>query len=188
MPRDLATITLKCLAKQPARRYATARDLADDLRRWLTGHTIRARPVTAPERLWRWSRRNPALSTVSAGLAVALVIGGVLLTSTGRRLSRSLHREQRSVEQQLNQSQYGGLLVMARQQLLSGQQGQRFETLRIIRRAAQIAPTAELRDEAAAALAMADLTLETNSPAIKSGLRGFLGFTPDFKGYFLRSP
>jgi WD40 repeat protein len=75
IPRDLETICLKAMAKEPGRRYATAGDFAADLRRWLNGEAIRARPVGRAERLWGWCRRNPALAGWMAAAAVLLLAG-----------------------------------------------------------------------------------------------------------------
>lgn len=82
VPRDLETICLKAMAKEPGRRYGSARELAEDLRRWLNGEPIQARPVGRAEKLWRWTRRRPAaaalvvLSGVTALALVGLGVGG----------------------------------------------------------------------------------------------------------------
>jgi hypothetical protein len=66
IPRDVETVCLKAMAKEPARRYQTAGEFADELRRWLKGEPIQARPVGGIERAWRWCRRNPAVASLTA--------------------------------------------------------------------------------------------------------------------------
>src|SRR5437773_2668748 len=69
LDRDLETICARCLERDPKARYQSAGDLAADLERWLSGRPIVARPVSAPARIWRWSRRNPKLvGAATAGL------------------------------------------------------------------------------------------------------------------------
>jgi tRNA A-37 threonylcarbamoyl transferase component Bud32 len=83
IPRDLETVALKAMMKEPARRYAAARDFADDLRRWLKGEPILARPVGRVERTARWVKRNPALAACVATIAAVLVAGATVSTLFG---------------------------------------------------------------------------------------------------------
>jgi WD40 repeat protein len=80
--RDLETVCLKCLEKEPPRRYGSAEALADDLERWLAGEPVRARPSTRVERLAKWARRRPAAAGLvvvsAAGLIGLLVLAGFL--------------------------------------------------------------------------------------------------------------
>jgi hypothetical protein len=102
--RDLETICLKCLQKEPARRYASARELADELKSFQEGRPIRARPVGAPERFRRWCRRHPARAAalgVSILLLLVVLIGGFWFN---RRLRGELGRTeaaQRELQQAL---------------------------------------------------------------------------------------
>jgi WD40 repeat protein/serine/threonine protein kinase len=75
VPRDLETISLKCLSKEPARRYVTAREVEEELDRFLHDKPIQARPISGAERAWRWSRRNLAAATLSLSLILAIIVG-----------------------------------------------------------------------------------------------------------------
>ncbi|MCO6457234.1 MAG: protein kinase [Pirellulaceae bacterium] len=73
LPRDLETICLKCLRKQPDRRYASAQDLADDLQRFLDGKAVLARPASSAEKLGKWARRHPSLAALFLAVALGMI-------------------------------------------------------------------------------------------------------------------
>jgi formylglycine-generating enzyme required for sulfatase activity/tRNA A-37 threonylcarbamoyl transferase component Bud32 len=88
LDRDLERICLKCLEREPRRRYASAQDLADDLERFLAGKPIRARPAGPAERLVKWCRRRPAAATL-----IAAAVAGLMLVAVG---AYWMHREQQA--------------------------------------------------------------------------------------------
>jgi serine/threonine protein kinase len=112
IPRDLETICLKCLEKDPARRYGSAEALAEDLERWLAGETIRARPSTSWERALKWARRKPAAATLVVVSGLALVVFVVTLAisygiatealADSRRANVALRDEQARTQEALN--------------------------------------------------------------------------------------
>ncbi|OWK40868.1 WD40 repeat domain-containing serine/threonine protein kinase [Fimbriiglobus ruber] len=79
VPRDLDVICMKCLQKDPGRRYASAEHLADDLRRFLDHKPILARPTPAWERVWKAAKRHPAVAGLSAALVAVVIVGFVLV-------------------------------------------------------------------------------------------------------------
>ncbi len=82
IPRDLETIVMKAVAREPAHRYQSAEEMADDLRRFLDDRPIRARRVSSVEHLWRWCRRNPAVAGLTA-TALGLLVLVAIVTSIG---------------------------------------------------------------------------------------------------------
>src|SRR5205823_4926566 len=89
IPRDLETIVLKAIDKDPARRYATSDAMAEDLRRFLDDEPILARRVSQAEVLWRWSRRHKAVAALLTTLALVLTIGCAVMTVLWSRAERN---------------------------------------------------------------------------------------------------
>jgi formylglycine-generating enzyme required for sulfatase activity len=95
VPRDLEAICLKCLEKEPAKRYPDCAALADDLRRWLDGLPTVAKPLSTQERLVRWARRNPSLAGLYATL-LAVVVGTVVAAFAYQRAHEAADRRMRA--------------------------------------------------------------------------------------------
>lgn len=108
IPHDLETICLKAMAKEPSRRYATAHDLAADLRRYLNGESILARPVGAVGRMVGWCRRKPALAAaigVTATAAIVVTALSAIMAAQQARAARALRSEQDRTQAALVNSQ-----------------------------------------------------------------------------------
>ncbi len=88
LPRDLETIVVKASAREPARRYESAAAMARDLRLFLAGEPILARPLSPLGRAWRWARRRPAIAGLAVALILALVVGTVASVYLARMAER----------------------------------------------------------------------------------------------------
>ncbi len=182
IPRDLETIVLKAIAKNPADRFENAGELARELGRFVEGRPIRSRPLSIPERLWRWSRRKPAvalLTLLAAILTSLLMIGSTVAAWKFRQQRNAVQSEQLKTQAELGRS----LVLQARALRYSRQPRRRSDALQSLRSAAQIAHAvgassehlADLRDEAIATLAlMDDRPVQTWSmPGLRSEPRAF---------------
>jgi WD40 repeat protein len=157
IPRDLETLVLKALAKDPSDRFATSGELCDELGRYLESRPIRSRPVSAAERVWRWCKRNPPLATASIAAILLTVILAIAST-----VAAWIYRDQRD---RIGRNLFESLVSQAQARRVSKREGQRFKTLDALAQAATIArelklPPAKLelvRDEAIACLALPDL-------------------------------
>jgi tetratricopeptide (TPR) repeat protein len=97
VPKDLETITLKCLEKEPPKRYQTAKELANELRRYLNAEPIQARPIARTARLWRWAKRRP-MSAAFLVLLVVTAIGSAAAFVRERSLRREVAAQKKQVE------------------------------------------------------------------------------------------
>ncbi len=97
LDRDLETICLKCLEKEPSRRYGSAEALAEDLDRWLRHEPILARPASPLDRLSKWARRHPAVAVLLAGLVISVSLGFALTFWQAKVRQAALVESQRSL-------------------------------------------------------------------------------------------
>src|SRR5207249_1428964 len=104
VPRDLETIVLKAISKEPAHRYGAAGELAADLQRYLEDKPIQARRVSPRERLWRWCRRNPGLAS-TIGLAAALLLAVSVVSTWFAFAKADFATQQSSLNQELAREQ-----------------------------------------------------------------------------------
>jgi serine/threonine protein kinase/WD40 repeat protein len=189
VPRDLETIVLKAIAKEPERRYQTALALAEDLRRFLNDRPILARRVSARERLWRWRRRNPVVAALLAlvtGLGLSL-IGYYWLSN--RQLEAEAARAKQA-ERDATEKLYQALFSQARALRKSGEMGQREASLRALEQAARLARDLQLepqnfldmRNEAIACMALPDIRITKEWEGKSPGNNG-LAFDRDYQLY-----
>jgi WD40 repeat protein len=165
IPRDLETICLKCLQREPAARYPSAAALAADLENWLDGRPIHARPVSSGEQLWRWAKRNPLPAALAASVAILVAATAVVATVSAVRIDKAraravaaeeiAKREEASAREKL----YEARLAQARASLLTGQAGHSLNALEALMEAQKIHPSDEVRNLAIRALSLTDLEL-----------------------------
>ena len=171
LPRDLETICLKCLEKEPSRRYATAGALADELDRFLRHEPILARPIGRLERTARWCRHNPALAGCIGLVAVLMLVltAGSISAAVRLRAQRDVAeghaaRAERA-ENDATEKLWSADLAVAQAGRWSGRIGRRFEGLGALKQAAALDTfperRRELRDEAIACMALLDLRAST---------------------------
>jgi eukaryotic-like serine/threonine-protein kinase len=167
---DLETICLKCLEKDPQRRYGSAEALADDLDRWLRYEPILARPSGTLHRLGKWVRREPRVAALVGVVAFSFAVGvGSVVyewrqADAARRQAESerhaaekhsarAEAAQRDATEKLRDS----YLAQAHANRLTTEPGRRYRSLEILAKAAAIRPGPDLRDEAIACLPLIDV-------------------------------
>jgi len=174
VPIDLETVALKCLQKESKRRYGSARELAEDLDRYLTGKPILARPVGPAERLVRWCRRNPwlAVANIAAAAAtVTLAIGATFAAWTFRGQRDQIKRQSERTFEALADAQrertaardrlWESLAAQGRAERLAGS---RWAAIHALGDAAKMKPTEDLRQAAIQAIAAPGVRLEREIP------------------------
>ncbi len=163
IPRDLETIVLKAIAKSPERRYPSADEMAEDLRRFLDGEPIKARRTSLPERTRLWARRHPALAGLYVVLFATVLCTTVLsIYLNGLYEEAETNRQQKAKAEELAKEElWKSYLAQARATRMTRQPGQRIQSLTAIAKALELPlpkdrTLDELRNEAVAALCLPD--------------------------------
>jgi eukaryotic-like serine/threonine-protein kinase len=171
VPRDLETIVLKALAKDPRDRFGSALELAAELRLFVDNRPIQSRPIPQYQQFWRWCRRNPWLATANVTAAVLTTVLAIVSTVAAFIYRDRNHRavaDNQRIERANNDAReqlFGAFEARARAGRFSRRMGQRFDGLSALTKAASIGRDLNLpreridalRDEAIACLALPDL-------------------------------
>jgi serine/threonine protein kinase/WD40 repeat protein len=189
IPRDLETVVLKCLGKDPLERYASAEAVAEDLRRFLTDRPIRARRTPWHERIWRWCRRNSVVASLLALVATLLTAIAIISTFSALHLTTALAQTQQA-ERNARLREAEALVGQAHGTRLSGRPGRRFEALDALKKAAAIGRELDqppewfdrLRNEAIAALTLTDVHITHSWEGLPPGTR-LATLSDDFELY-----
>jgi serine/threonine protein kinase/WD40 repeat protein len=182
IPRDLETVVLKAMAKEPGQRYQSAGELAEDLRRFLSDRPIQARRSSLGERTWRWCRRNPAVASLAAFVALLLVGIAAVKSVSVVQLQEQLHRAERA-EADRTEQLWEAYLAQAQASRGSGRVGRRFEGLAAIAKAVDIHADLRLRNEAIGLLALPDMRPYKELPEGVPATSTDLAFDSTFEHY-----
>jgi eukaryotic-like serine/threonine-protein kinase len=187
IPKDLEAICLKCLQREPSFRYRSSSALADDLERFLDGRPVVARPVPRLVRIARWSLRKPAFAALSLAVSVLLIAAiaetALFTARVARERDRAAASEKEGQVQLWRAYLEQGLAIR-----IAPQMGRRFAALDALAAAARIRPSLELRNAAAAALALEDIVLERRWPTMRTSIDTPVAFDEKLERYAFPQP